>query len=783
MSRERLPRSRDCFERARKNMVAWLPQHRPKIVNGFCHTCGLPASKHRIDERTAIERTPYRQHRRVILRTLKPAVIPVPPEDAESLARAPKRKPRSHGRKKRKHERIIGIDGEGQGRAPHRYTYLAATDEKGETWELRNDDPTQRLTTVQCLDFLLSLPQPSLIVGYGFTYDLTKILQDLDDRSLGLLFHEDRRSLIVCKRCEKTLSKPRPECPNHTEATQKTYPVIWNGYRLNYLNRCFTVSRSKHQRATVWDVFRFFQNSFVGSLTDWEIATPTELKRMTEMKANRAKFDRLLASGEITHADIQRYCREECGYLSTLYRANLTAHTEAGLTLATHFGAGSTASALLNKLRIKEYRAEPPAAMKSAVACAFVGGRFENSVIGAFGNSTWDPVYNFDISSAYPYHLAFLPCLTHGRWRFVTDERELDGKHVRLACVHWTLPRSIMKIPQAFGPLPVRAENGTIQFPLCAPGGGWCWNEEFRAAQRFNPGVRFDNAWVYETDCGCRPFAELANIYRERCKLGKEARGKILKLGPNAVFGKTAQSKGFNPPFQSWVWAGAITSGCRGQLLDMMRGAREPWSIKMLATDGVYATEDLPRPKPRDTGTSDLPKPLGGWERYPYPDGMFAVRPGIYFPINPSEDELKAVRARGLGKKILYDQHEKIMESYHAGQLEHTITGIERFVGAKSGVHIVTSKDGDAKKARFVRSTDLGDWVDYPIKVSFHPMPKRTGIEPGGRLTPIAGVPWASAPYDPAMSDPELEAMRRQSLFLMEQPDASYVEGDCDDLL
>src|SRR5207247_70056 len=102
-----------------------------------------------------------------------------------------------------------------------------------------------------------------------------------------------------------------------------------------------------------------------------------------------------------------------------------------------------------------------------------------------------------------------------------------------------------------------------------------------------------------------------------------------IKLGLNSIYGKLAQSQGVNPPFQSWVWAGNITSGCRAQLLEAFN-VKDRWQILMLATDGVWSSSPLSLPTPLDTGTSNSGKPLGGWESKTFPHGVFAVRPGIY---------------------------------------------------------------------------------------------------------------------------------------------------------
>ncbi len=89
----------------------------------------------------------------------------------------------------------VGIDGEGQGRDVHRYILLAASTESGDrAWWVHNQNG---LTTVECLDFLLELPKNNLkAFAYSFGYDLTKILQDIPDDILYLLFRPELRARV-----------------------------------------------------------------------------------------------------------------------------------------------------------------------------------------------------------------------------------------------------------------------------------------------------------------------------------------------------------------------------------------------------------------------------------------------------------------------------------------------------------------------------------------------------------------------------------------------------------
>lgn len=637
--------------------------------------------------------------------------------------------------------------------------YLAAGDEFGAKWNVSPAGDSDRLSTKECLDFILDLPRRALIFGYAFLYDLTKILQDLPDRLLYLLFHEEKRQQINIG-------------PNGKLST-RFRAVRWGRYKLNFMNRRFSVAvlvkrddggKPYWRSATVWDIFRFFQGKFTKALLDWEIADKARLLRMERMKDLRSVLESLPIS------EVQEYCNEECLYLSKLGRQLIQTHQDCDLELKSYYGAGSTATALLKRMDVLRYRQPPPEEMREAVASAFFGGRFENSVVGPVKG----PVYNYDISSAYPYQATLQPCLVCGHWEYIQSDSYSDSQitESRLALVRWTIAPIVPTLDSGWGTLPVRSKDGTIAFPLSAVG-GWTWKDEFLAARRYHPNVTSTEAWTYNTDCNHNPFSQLGDIYRERVRIGKDARGIVLKLGPNSVYGKVAQSRGgIEPPFQSWVWAGNITSGTRAQLLEGLICARDQglssWDVLMFATDGIWVKRRLKLPLPVDTGTADLPKPLGGWEEKRFDAGVFAVRPGIYFPLSPTEDELKEVRARGLGKKVLYEQWPRIVAAWENREDKVTVGGIERFIGAKTGISY-------GKKSGYTRSKYYGEWVKHPIQVTFNPAPKREAALADGRLAPWGRL-GESVPYNRALLSPEKLALQLAELIAEEQPNADFTE-------
>lgn len=665
------------------------------------------------------------------------------PRRVTKPARSPKPR-QTHPKQPPQLKRVIGIDGEGQGRFPHLYTFLAAGDGKGESWS--TEDPNG-LSTIQCLDFILTLPKNSLVVGFAFQYDLTKILKDLPDTLLYDLFHEKRRAF-------------------RSHGREQFKPIFWEGYKMNMLNRKFTVARLKAgtkswQSVTIWDIFRFFQGKFTQALTDWKIAAQSEIDIMVKMKEQRGEFDKL------PWWEVKAYCRSECLQLARLCQALIDAHKAADLELTSYYGAGSTASVFLKRIGIADKRGTAPSAMRIPVACAFFGGRFENSVIGRVKG----PVYNADISSAYPYQIYHLPCLEHGKWSYAKNPRTTEIEASTLALIHWrSMPVHGMR---AWGAFPVRDnKSNTIAFPLSGLG-GWTWKEEWLEGRRLH-GYQANEAWLYHTTCDCRPFREIAAIYRERVKVGKEGKGIVLKLAANSVYGKTAQSQGTKPPFQSWIWAGNITSGTRAQLLQSLDGSERDWEVLMFATDGVFSTRLIDFPKPKDTGTFDLEKPLGGWEVKTLDAGVFCARPGIYFPLDmpekPSDSEVKTIRARGLGKKVLFEKWPEIVRAYDAGEKQVTLGNITRFVGAKTGM-------SRGEKSGVKRSPNYGEWIPYPITSSFDPRPKRIGILPGGKLRPFRYLARESWPYMRALIQTD-EPVEVGKLIADEQPDGEYADEE-----
>jgi hypothetical protein len=698
----------------------------------------------------------------------------------------------------------------------HRYILLAAAKETHETQGTLPEKglSTENLSTRECLDFILDIALSHKIFAYAFGYDLTCMLRDIDDESLFKLFRPELRA----RKGPNAIMGPWPirwesgqflyfinlqgtkfsvtrfdRCPSCWEADRNwnaRYGAQKKGRRAPRHVRCDACKDSR-RRQVIWDIWKFYQCKFVGALKDWKVGLQ-DVERIEAMKDKRSV---LYAQ---TPEAVRTYCLSECKHMGTLARALTNAHARAGLKLRSYYGAGSTGSAMLTVMATRERLPMPvPEEMRFAVASAFVGGRFEHSVAGIVR----DEVFGHDISNAYPYAIAFLPCMgwqdpktgrptkVCGRWELTRNRADIFGAHA--ACVHYGMVP--LDSDEPWAAFPFRERDGSISFPRSSEG-GWLWKAEYLAGESVFPNhIFFREAWVWKSECTCkRPFEALPRYYKERIKIGKEGPGIVIKLGMNSCAGKLMQSVG-SAMFNSWIWGGMVTSQTRSQILNIMGLHRDRSNMFAVATDGVYTREDITTPRPDDTDTWELPddegkiakKPMGGWETKSQKKGMFFLRPGIYFPLNPVEEEIKEVRGRGVGKRMLLTHWEKIVSGWEDGSRVVSLPALRRFHGAKSSISY-------GEKSGYTRSPLYGQWTERPVELIFDAMPKRIDFDvvcgpidrrpeliplvlrETANLKPIKGG--RSAPYNKSVKSQEAKALIAFKEMQEEQDDMDMSE-------
>lgn len=624
--------------------------------------------------------------------------------------------------------RVIAWDGEGVtlDRNAHRYVLLASS-------------AGHRLVTPAGVDpgdaFTMlagGLAEPGAHVGFAITYDVSMLLRKLSRAHLSRLY----RGL-----------------PCFWATPAAYFRIQW---RQRHYLRVHMRDRSLTWRGgTLWDTWGFFQRPFVRACEDYGVGTPAERAQLTKAKARRAHFtlSRL--------AYIEDYNALELRLLVQLIERLRDSLLRARLPLSRWDGPGAIASKLLTREGAKERRpARAPKEVEHASRHAYYGGRSECVQYGHARR----PVYQYDITSAYPSVLALAPCTSHGcgHWqhRGPSRLRDWEGDEFAVHRVRWDFA------PAPLYPWPWRAPHGGVYFPKV--GEGWVWTPELIAAPR--EGYEIVESWRWVSRCKHKapPFAWVTRVFAER--QAAAARGdpaeRALKMALNCLYGKLAQRAGAEfvrgkkggkywrrPVFHDLALAGWITSSVRARLFDA--AAAIPDSVLMIATDALYTTTQLPAAGPAVNGKA-LGKSLGAWTFAEW-DGATIVQSGLYW-LHRGDETLAHTRGIDVDAITWRDALRAWRE------------------GAKT-IDADVTRFQSVGRAQQQGWRKLASWVTESRRIAVHPWATkrapRTNAEGfplvrpdrgfcptdaadtlrwhgGGGLTTPTGVPWAH--YDP---DPE----------------------------
>lgn len=517
---------------------------------------------------------------------------------------------------------FIAVDGESiTEHGEHKYTMMRSSN--GDAI-----DDRRGLSTVECLNFLLDVKRPGAnVVGFGFNYDVNMILRDMDLQSLQDLWSFG--------------------------------DVRWSGYRLKWIpSKFFSVSKNGRS-VVVNDVFGFFQSSFVRALEAWDV--PDIGGHIERMKGLRSVF------GWGDRDEVSVYCITECHLLVALMQKLETALLASGIKLTRWYGAGCIANHILNKAQVKKlhrHDSEVEFTGKSplrAVMSGYFGGRIE-----LFKQGIIQDCVTYDIRSAYPAITATLPDL-HGKFRH-TSTYDPDAEYA-VWLVEWDLPSDELLMP-----FPVRHKM-SIYYPC--RGSGYYWQDEVREAIAHYP-IRVREGWIYEPESpGVYPLADLiGELWRKRAVFRETDPGayKVVKLGINSLYGKFAQglSKDKLPRYQSYLWAGLITSGTRATLLRY--GLPNKQHLVTFATDSLTFDTNVALPVGDD---------LGDLERQEW-ENLFIAQPGVYYGWDEAGNE--TFRTRGFMSREI-DWMDLIEGWKVEGPMYRQERETTRFVGIGGALH------------------------------------------------------------------------------------------------
>jgi DNA polymerase type B, organellar and viral len=441
-----------------------------------------------------------------------------------------------HKRRDDHYERpFVAIDSEGQTYSaekveydnegvphPAHATYLwGASADGGEPIWLK--DPATKsndkrpLGARQIIDWLLSLPEQfalrdprgAVFVMFTFSYDVTKILEELPYKT----------AWEICK------GKTFPDDKGVSRDIGRS-PVLWKDYAISYCKgKFFRLSRLRDPdkpftadkkgkriidasaKITIYDTFGFFQSSFsavADSMVNNGRAAKNEAELISAMKAKRSKF------ASETIEEIQAYTATELRLLARQLMELREGFKSMNLRLSGWHGAGAAASALVKRERFRDHYGDDIAALdispqQEAAHHAYFGGRIELLKQGYLEKGG---LHVYDIASAYPAAMVEFPSLADGKWvNRVREELPQTGLKELRATIEAASIVSMFKVRYEFPfiekisrnaanstfipffPLPYRTKTGGIIFP--ANGYGWYMRDDVLAAiawlERFCP--------------------------------------------------------------------------------------------------------------------------------------------------------------------------------------------------------------------------------------------------------------------------------------------------------
>jgi len=552
----------------------------------------------------------------------------------------PDYKERNHGVKLSLFERanFIAWDGEGrntgvmidEGTTEHVYTLLANS--VGDNIYNENG-----LSSNACLELICNCAlknKKAIHVIYGASYDMNMIMRDIPLNILQTIASGSKS--VWWKQYSLTYA-------------QRKYLKISRFRDIN--NKFVKNSKGKYIpdydiTVTVWDVIGFFQGTFLNTIKKWLGKDAPDMLLIEEGKALRNEFN------NVDIDFIMKYNNAELRLLVDLMHMLQSHLSVLGLSLSRWDGAGAVASAMFKKHDVahafkhkengKWVRDELPDEVQTCAQYAYFGGRIELGKYGVHEGT----IYHYDIASAYPSAQWDLPALNRGRWRKV-KKVNIDALN-RFSVIHikWNLPGIL------FCPFPFRAQSlqGKILYP--DNGEGWLWYPEVKACIDWMASAKgkaytkhnlsLIEAWEFIPADDCyMPYEWMKDYYYKRQELVTDTKKtgtphgeeKIIKLGLNSGYGKTAQHVGYKdgsfqlPPYHNLAYAGYITSVTRSKLWHAT--TLNESAIICLATDGVFSTEPLAL----DVSPN---KELGKWD-YETHDSMIILMSGFYWLKNDNK--------------------------------------------------------------------------------------------------------------------------------------------------
>lgn len=467
----------------------------------------------------------------------------------------------------------------------------------------------ESLGTYECLDFIIECAQKhkdAWHVSFAFGYDTDMILRNLSPKQFAFLRDRGYTRVGDNYRVEHI-------------------PGKW--IRVTQYGPTFPKVRTDRYSVTIYDVWGFFQSTFVAAIKSYlGLDHPLMKAHLTLVEAGKKRRE------GFTYEQlpfIERYWRVENELFHALINRLREYLYAVDLRISKWHGPGALASYSYRTQKVKAHKADCGEAIYTAARFAYAGGRFERFHIGRYEHA-----YGYDINSAYPNAIARLPSLSEGQWIHNANPKRFTEFGI------YRISMRGAAITRKPSPLFHRDERGNVSFPWRLD--GWYWAPELRAMQNALP--EFQNVSIHEgyeyVGYTTRPFAFVHDVYEQRRDMKRDGNGAqiALKLLLNSLYGKQAQRAGWErtggaPTWHQLEWAGWVTSYTRAMLFELMHSI--PYD-KLIAveTDGIYTTST-----PDELGITHSVE-LGGWEVSEY-DELIYLQSGLYAKRNGPDWSLK----------------------------------------------------------------------------------------------------------------------------------------------
>lgn len=451
-------------------------------------------------------------------------------------------------------KQFIAWDGEGFNRDDGSHQYCLFGNSLGK-------HVTGDLSWRQCFKLLFQAPNNAHHVIFAGTYDVI------------MMFQHDRKVAWLLK--------------GHT--------IRVGSYRVRFLRGKFLhiYNRDTKQSRTLYDVFTFYACSFVKACRQY-LGDSQLLDDIERMKLARNTFTPdMLADGSIG-----QYMTQELQMLVALCDRLRSMLAAVDIYPAKWHGPGAVASKVLQTHKIARHKGDYGDEFRRIAESAYYGGRFEQFKRGRANQ----PVYQYDIRSAYPNAMRHLPSLANVTWSMIDTPTHVADTDL---CYIDYQPKRIDHM--AIGWLPHRIPNGSIYYPNWAI--GWYWGVEIpRHLHRYVTKLYRPSTLVGT------PFDFVTEQYEHRAALKRAGKPEqlALKLSLNSLYGKLAQSKGAicdngrwqYPSFHEVVWSGYITAYTRAMISKALHSV-DPQHIVATETDSIFSLVPL---------SLEIGERLGQWE-------------------------------------------------------------------------------------------------------------------------------------------------------------------------